>query len=52
MVIGCIPYDANMAQKVKKYNLITVDEHKIQTIIDVYFQWKTLDTMLSTLNTR
>lgn len=41
-----------MAKKVKKYDLIIVDEHRIQTTIDVYFQWKTLDTMLSTLSTR
>lgn len=38
--------------KIKDYDLITVDEHRIQTTIDVYFQWKTLDIMLSTLSTR
>lgn len=38
--------------KIKDYDLITVDAHRIQTTIDVYFQWKTLDTMLSTLSTR
>lgn len=38
--------------KIKDYDLITVDEHRIQTTIDVYFQWKTLDLMLSTLSTR
>lgn len=40
------------ALKGKDYDLITVDEHRIQTTIDVYFQWKTLDIMLSTLSTR
>lgn len=51
LLYGCIPSGLTMA-KIKDYDLITVDEHRIQTTIDVYFQWKTLDIMLSTLSTR
>ena len=51
LLYGCIPSGLAMA-KIKDYDLITVDEHRIQTTIDVYFQWKTLDIMLSTLSTR
>ena len=51
LLYGCIPSGLIMA-KIKDYDLITVDEHRIQTTIDVYFQWKTLDIMLSTLSTR
>lgn len=51
LLYGCIPSGLVMA-KIKDYDLITVDEHRIQTTIDVYFQWKTLDIMLSTLSTR
>ena len=51
LLYGCIPSGLTMT-KIKDYDLITVDEHRIQTTIDVYFQWKTLDIMLSTLSTR
>lgn len=51
LLYGCIPSGFTMT-KIKDYDLITVDEHRIQTTIDVYFQWKTLDIMLSTLSTR
>ena len=51
LLYGCIPSGLIMT-KIKDYDLITVDEHRIQTTIDVYFQWKTLDIMLSTLSTR
>jgi len=52
LIDGCIPSGLSMAKKIKTYDLITVDEHRIQTTVNAYFQWKTLDTMLATLSTR
>ena len=37
LLYGCIPSGLTMT-KIKDYDLITVDEHRIQTTIDVYFQ--------------
>lgn len=39
LLYGCIPSGLTMT-KIKDYDLITVDEHRIQTTIDVYFQWR------------
>lgn len=41
-----------MAEKIPSFNLITVDEHRIATTINIYFDWKNLDTQLKTLSTR
>lgn len=35
-----------MAEKIPSFNLITVDEHRIATTINIYFDWKNLDTQL------
>ncbi len=41
-----------MEKKIKPFDLITVDAHRIATTIDIYFVWKDLDARLRTLSTR